>query len=858
MPSPGVIVQRDQAATQVVAQVSTANVGVAGWFERGPDNEAQFLTGVNDLRRVFGSAVPFVRSKAYASLIAYFGNGGRRAYVVRVSPADAVTATGSLHAQRYAQHIETGAGAVGPLAKTSTTTTLLVNSGATPIIPESFSVKWRGSGTAVVAARLRNFANSANVDLAATTASYEVRINPTTLLTAVTAIDPDLDAIVSGSVTFSFNPDGAGARTATIAAGTGTVSLTNGQGSVFTLDLRTGIGSIKFAGTDVPDSSVVASSLTVSYTPTTPTYTATDDGAGTLTGAGVAAGTITYATGAYSITTTSPATPYTGAKFLATYKHRLLTFSASSPGVWGGRMVSGVPQGLKLVVSGDLSGLAAGAYSAHRMQVYTYDTDRAVVALQETYDGLDFAAADADTWPVSVLSDLSDLVVPSEDAGTSGLPQLDGLTRTLALTGGDETTGNRTLVATLPSEGRAIQPRSITLTYVDSGGTARTILDDGQGSLTGDLDATYATVASDVDPNGVDYTTRVLNFRTGHAISGGKLIGVSYRLVPEASSVTVNFGDTDEGFTEGTDGTFDSTNFGENQLTAAALEPSGNGIYALDAVDDIMHVIVPDLAGDLSSLQDQITWAQNREADVSGPDRFIIACPPQGYNAARASDWVLNDLQSFSQFCAVYWPHIRMRDPASPIGRTVIIPPLGHVAGVYSRTDATRGVYKSPAGTTDGALLSLEGLEFTPSQTDLDLIAESRINALREGRATGRCVWGARTLSVDRDYKYLSAMRTYQLVARSIFNSTFWTVFENLGPGLYSKLSGQIGTYLLSLFTAGYFPGATPAEAFVVQCDEVNNTQQMRDNGEYLVEYGFAHHKPGEFMYLRFAPRRPG
>ena len=859
MPSPGVRVVRSRETSQTTQSPSTANFAVTGWFERGPDNEAVLVTGASDLSRVFGGAVASTRSLAYAALIAYLANGGRRAYVVRTPPSDAITATGAVHARRYAETVETGDGTVGPYTQTADTTDFAVNDGATPLVPSSITLKWRGSGTPVAGARVRDRANSANVDLVNATARYEFRINPTTLFSGGLAVDPDLDAVVSGTAVISWNPDGLGARTPALPSGTGTVTATNGQATRVTLDLRTGIGSVEFAGTDVPGAGVVAASLTIDYTPTTPTYTATDDGSGTFAGSGVTAGTVTYATGAWSLTPTLAAAPYTGCPILATYRHKVFDLSASSTGIWGGSMVSGVARGLRVIVSGDLSGYTAetGTYSLHRVQGYPWASVRRAYDLRETYEGVDLSSATADTWFASLLSGLSDLIVPSDDYGTTGIADLNARSRTLVLAGGDEGSGGRTIQATLPDESLDLHPRGITITYTDSTGTARSITDDGVGGLTGDVDAAYATTFSGVAPNGVDYATRVLNFRTNFAIEGGRVVTITYHLEPESTSLTTNLGDTGEGFTAGVDGTFSSVTYGRNQLTASTLEASNLGVYALNTVDDILHVAVPDLAGDLTATNDLLSWAEGREAQDAGPDRFILLCPPSGYNATRASDWVLNRLQSFSQSGAVYWPWIRMRDPASATGRVITVPPMGHVAGVISRTDSTRGVFKAPAGTQDGALTGLGGYEFTPTKADLDLVADSRINALREGRATGRCVWGARTLSTDKDYKYIAAMRVYQQIARALYNTTFWAVFEDLGPGVYARLTSQAYSYFLGLYGAGYFPGATPAEAFTVQCDGDNNTQDMRDNGQFLLEYGFAFQKPGEFLTHRFSPRRP-
>jgi uncharacterized protein len=102
----------------------------------------------------------------------------------------------------------------------------------------------------------------------------------------------------------------------------------------------------------------------------------------------------------------------------------------------------------------------------------------------------------------------------------------------------------------------------------------------------------------------------------------------------------------------------------------------------------------------------------------------------------------------------VYYPRLTVPDPANA-GRARPVGPSGTLAGVYARTDANRGVWKSPAG-TDAILNGAGvGLKLTDDQSgDLNV---NGIDALRNLPVYGNVAWGARTLDganeVSSDYK---------------------------------------------------------------------------------------------------------
>ena len=202
----------------------------------------------------------------------------------------------------------------------------------------------------------------------------------------------------------------------------------------------------------------------------------------------------------------------------------------------------------------------------------------------------------------------------------------------------------------------------------------------------------------------------------------------------------------------------------------------------------------------------------------------------------------------------MYWPWIDVTDPLNS-QKTLTIPPHAHIAGVYARTDKNKNVGKAPGGTVDGALQFLSGLESNPDKGERDTVYPVRVNPLINTTQTGLAVWGVRTMSPTSDVlKYVNAVRLFQFVEKSVFNSTFGFVFESITPGLYTRIKTTIDGFLNNLFQSGYLAGSTPLQAYFVVCDHTNNPPEVVNQGQVIVDIGIAPNKPAEFIIFRFSP----
>lgn len=202
-----------------------------------------------------------------------------------------------------------------------------------------------------------------------------------------------------------------------------------------------------------------------------------------------------------------------------------------------------------------------------------------------------------------------------------------------------------------------------------------------------------------------------------------------------------------------------------------------------------------------------------------------------------------------------YFPRIRIRDPLPP-NRLVEVPPSGHLAGIWARTDATRGVHKAPANeAVRGAL----DLTYRLTDQEQGVLNANGVNCIRFFTREGIRVWGARTLAgASSEWNYLNVRRLFNMIEESIAVSTRWIVFEPNDRTLWKSIRRDINAFLTRVWRDGALRGATPEEAFFVQCDEETNPPEVIDAGEVHTVIGVAPVKPAEFIVFRISQSAGG
>lgn len=210
-----------------------------------------------------------------------------------------------------------------------------------------------------------------------------------------------------------------------------------------------------------------------------------------------------------------------------------------------------------------------------------------------------------------------------------------------------------------------------------------------------------------------------------------------------------------------------------------------------------------------------------------------------------------------STYGAVYYPWIRVFDARAQ--DTILIPPVGHVAGIYARTDIERGVHKAPANEVVRGIVNQDlgptrkPLEYQIVKGEHDILNPRGVNVIRDFRSDGRGirVWGARTMSSDPLWKYVNVRRLFLYVEESIDEGTQWVVFEPNDEPLWARVRQVITNFLTTTWRSGALQGLTADQAFFVRCGYDTMTQDDIDNGRLICEIGIAPVKPAEFVIFR-------
>lgn len=285
------------------------------------------------------------------------------------------------------------------------------------------------------------------------------------------------------------------------------------------------------------------------------------------------------------------------------------------------------------------------------------------------------------------------------------------------------------------------------------------------------------------------------------------------------------------------------TNDNPSSLTATNYI---DALRTLEAVDDINFIAIPDRT-DQQVQQALISHCERMH------DRFAIldtrrnADPFLGTDSADAH---LNEVQSQRGFAALYYPWVQV--PAAKGNVLALVPPSGHVAGIYARIDQTRGVHKAPAG-TEAAMRGTLGVATLLSDIEQGELNRRGVNVIRVFATGGRpIVWGARTTAVELDtnWQYINVRRLFLFLEESIQEGIRWAVFEPNNLQLWQKLKRTITEFLTRVWRDGALFGETPEEAFYVRIDEVLNPFSEQALGRLNIEIGVRPSYPAEFIIV--------
>lgn len=277
------------------------------------------------------------------------------------------------------------------------------------------------------------------------------------------------------------------------------------------------------------------------------------------------------------------------------------------------------------------------------------------------------------------------------------------------------------------------------------------------------------------------------------------------------------------------------------------------GVEGLEVLDDATMVCVPDLMTPMPGQSLDLNMVKAVQTLIIGHcermgDRVAILDAPPNMNPQQIKKWRMDTAGFDSSYAALYYPWIQVMDPVK--NTSILVPPCGHMAGIWARSDNTRGVHKAPA---NEVVRGATGLAVNVTKGEQDTLNPNGVNCIRAFPGMGIRVWGARTLSSNPSWRYLNVRRLFNYVEKSIERGSQWVVFEPNDAFLWMRVKRDVSSFLGTVWAQGALFGATPDQAFYVKCDEELNPAPVRDMGQLIIEIGMCPVKPAEFVIFRIS-----
>ncbi len=279
-----------------------------------------------------------------------------------------------------------------------------------------------------------------------------------------------------------------------------------------------------------------------------------------------------------------------------------------------------------------------------------------------------------------------------------------------------------------------------------------------------------------------------------------------------------------------------------------ALQMDKNGFRAFETLEDISIVAAPGYSARAASATDAAFAIESALINHCEEMHYRVAVLDTLPDMLPTEALALRNRRS-SEHAAIYYPWIVVIDPTpGRAGQRLKLPPSGFVAGIYARNDVENAVFKAPAN--EVVRLAID-FEIRINKAQQELLNPNGVNCFRFFEGRGFLLWGARTMTDDPEWKYISLRRYFAYLEYSIDRGTQWAVFENNGPQLWDNVRQTIEDFLFNEWRAGGLLGEKPEQAYFVRCDRSTMTQNDLDNGRLVCLVGVAPVRPAEFVIFR-------
>jgi phage tail sheath protein FI len=849
---PGVYIEEVPSGVRTITGVATSVAAFVDAFRRGPMNEPLQVFNLGDFERLFGGLD--ARSEASYAIQQFFLNGGTQAWVVR-------TASGAVEEADVA--IQAGIGGATALTVAATNPGVwgnglrVVVDWPGPASADRFNLtvllfEQRGGAEQLVASEVfNNLSMAAGPRFVATVVNDELTGSKLVRVTAAGATRPQPTGTLSGVL----------APFPAITAATPQVAVTIGSEG-------TAVATLAAVPTSLSDARARLETAIRAARPASRAFaeaqvSIVDDRLRILAGPTAADARVTFGA-AGTDATAADLGLLAGPSLEGALSEDLA--AAFGPGLPAGdlRVTIGAtgPVTLNLGVMADLDAardeleaqiLLTAAFAGARVLTHVEGAEQRLLVLAGTPgDAVSFTQEGADTTVTDLGLDTAAAVEARVSEDLTPVPALAAGSDLLVTIGGDGphsatiTTAAATLAQIANELQTAVRAASAGPTF--AGARVAAYAEGGENRL-----AVLAGVAGDTvvfAAAPADATTVAeLLLDAGNAAANVQ----SYRLGAAAVPSTAQGAGT-----PGNDGD------PPDALALIGDLATKTGIFALEDVDLFNLLCIPRAAmvsGD-NALDPDPATAANQAAAILTAGRnycesrraFLLVDTPNNIDEVQEiREWLEANANLRHKNAALYFPRVLVPDPLDDF-RLREVGAGGTMAGLYARTDATRGVWKAPAG-TEATLTNVQQLDYLLSDAENGVLNPLAINCLRTFPVYGRVAWGARTLEgADQqasEWKYVPVRRLALYVEESLYRGTQWVVFEPNDEPLWAQIRLNVGAFMQSLFLQGAFQGSTPRQAYLVKCDHETTTQDDVNRGIVNILVGFAPLKPAEFVILK-------
>jgi phage tail sheath protein FI len=288
-------------------------------------------------------------------------------------------------------------------------------------------------------------------------------------------------------------------------------------------------------------------------------------------------------------------------------------------------------------------------------------------------------------------------------------------------------------------------------------------------------------------------------------------------------------------------------------VTNQALSTGANGstvgnitdFSGFDVINQSLILNVPGVTA-ATTINAAISYAESRD------DVFVVI---DSTSATAADALTLAATYTPTSYAAVYYPPLVISDPTVGVGgasgQTKTVGAGAALVGIYSTTDASRGVFKAPAGLQTRVAGAVSVATLTNTELDSLNSAAAPVNAIKYVPGSGIVVMGSRTLKTGYVDKYVPVRRTLIYLRKALTDLTEFAIFEPNDEALWRRINATVSGFLTGFWSQGGLRGATPQQAFFVKVDATNNPQASIDNGEVHLEVGVALQRPAEFVVIK-------